>query len=650
MFGILIGLLSIAVVTVWLFKRMNMPPILAYLVTGIIIGSNGLSLIHDPEEIHLIAELGIVFLLFSLGLEFSVPKLMSMRHMVFGVGSAQVLVSILIAMALALLAGFEPITAFAIGGILSLSSTAIVIKQLNEDGILNSMRGQLSVSILLFQDIAVVPLLIAIPLLAGSGDSHLGFALFMALLKGMAVFAILLAVGKWVLPGVFNAIAGEKTDELFLLTTLLVALFAAGLTYMFGLSMSLGAFLAGMMLGESQYRHQLEADIRPFRDILMGLFFVTVGMQLNTDALIANSGMLLLLLAVTLLFKAIVIFVLVKMFRFNAIDGVSTGIMLAQVGEFSFVLIALATKQQLFSEQVASLLIGVGVCSMALTPLLMDKSMVLAQKLVGLFVKEVTTPEHELQAIGKELKGHVIICGFGRVGQTVSRFLKLEAIPYIALDIDPVRITEATSAGEIVKFGNAREPEVLSAAGLANAKLIVVTLADVHKAEAIVEKIRQLSPSIRILVRTKNDDYLTQLQNAGVTEVVPETLEGSLMLVSHVLYMSGVPVPRVLKRVRTERENRYGMLHGFYPGEDSGGRQRLELLHAVSLNHDAFAIGRTIESLNLTSRRVSLAGLRRGENEIADPGEDMVLEPMDILILKGKPRSVERAERYLLQG
>ncbi|KKL70541.1 hypothetical protein LCGC14_2103890, partial [marine sediment metagenome] len=276
------GLLLAAVVLVWLFKRIGLPPILAYLATGVLAGGHGIGWMAQSYEMHFVAELGIVFLLFSLGLEFSVGRLMAMRNIVFGLGTLQVVITTLVFMLILLLMGLSILSSFTIATLMALSSTAVLVKLLKESGELKQRRGQLAIGMLLFQDIAVVPLLITLPLLAqSSGTEGIAWALTFALTKGAFVSLLLWAIGKWVLPKVFSEVALMRTDELFVLTTLLVALFAAGLTYLFGLSMALGAFLAGMMLGESQYRHQLEADIRPFRDILMGLFFVTVGMQLD---------------------------------------------------------------------------------------------------------------------------------------------------------------------------------------------------------------------------------------------------------------------------------------------------------------------------------------------------------------------------------
>jgi len=646
------SLLVIAALLVWVFKRINLPPILAYLATGIFAGPHALGWITDYQEIHLVAEFGIVFLLFSLGLEFSIPKLVAMRHIVFGLGSAQVGISTFIIMLVVIVFGINWLSAFSIASLLALSSTAIVVKQLSESGELHTRRGQLAIGILLFQDIAVVPLLIALPLLAGEGDQHLVVALLIALAKGALVCGLLWAIGKWILPRVFNEVAQVRTDELFVLTTLLVTLFASALTHFFGLSMALGAFLAGIMLGESQYRHQLEADIRPFRDILMGLFFVTVGMQLDMAFVFMNANWVILGLVGLILIKCLVIKVLARMMGESQKDAWSTSLMLCQMGEFGFVLIALALQHQLIASSYASLLIAVGVLSMAITPYLVDNNQVIAKMLSR---KEKDKNNHdEKPKFKSELDQHVVICGFGRVGQTVARFLKAEAIPYIALDIDPVRIREAQAAGENVHFGHVKHKEVLNAAGVNNSRLVIITFADYDKSMAIVSVIKKISEQVKILVRMKDDSRLAELKDAGVTEVVPESLEGSLMLVSHVLFMSGVPVKRILRRVQQERKNRYGILHGYFPGENSdlppSSIERLEHLHAVALSDGAFAINKSIEELGLDKKRVDIMGLRREGKEISKPEPEMILQSQDILVIRGKPRKVERVERYLLEG
>jgi len=647
------GLLLAAVVLVWLFKRVGLPPILAYLATGLLAGSHGIGWMAQSNEIHFVAELGIVFLLFSLGLEFSVSRLMAMRSIVFGLGTLQVVVTSVVIMLILLLLSLSLLTSFTVATLMALSSTAVVVKLLKESGDLKQRRGQLAVGILLFQDIAVVPLLIILPLLAQSSDSEgIAWALAVALTKGAFVCVLLWAIGKWLLPRVFSEVALMRTEELFVLTTLLVALFAAGLTYLFGLSMALGAFLAGMMLGESQYRYQLEADIRPFRDILMGLFFVTVGMQLDILFVVDVWYWILAALALMFVLKIGVIAVLAQFMGERKQDSLATGGMLWQMGEFGFVLIALAMKHQLLLFEQASFLIALAVMSMALTPYLIERTTWLLAKFG--YLKNAQSYAQQPPTSSVVYSNHVVICGFSRVGQTIARFLKPEAIEYVAVESNPVLVQETKAAGEPVIFGHVKQKDILRSAGVERARLVIITFTDFEQTQIVVDAIKQIAPEVKILLRTRDDSELELLQELGVTEVVPETLEASLMLVSHVLYMSGVPMTRIVRRVSKERRNRYKYLHGFFAGDkfskEDNNAERLEYLHVIALPEGAFSVDKSINELHLEKRRVTVRALRRQGREIDSPSHHTLLLTGDILVLQGKPRRVERVERYLIDG
>jgi len=646
------ALLLAAMILVWLFKRIGLPAILAYLVTGVLASSPSIGWMSMSDEMHFIAELGIVFLLFSLGLEFSVPKLMAMRNLVFGLGGLQVILTILVAMPIVRFFDYGWLSAFTIASIMALSSTAVVVKILKENGALNQRRGQLSVGILLFQDIAVVPLLISIPLFAQADNQMLASTLAIALAKGAFVCILLWAIGKWLLPFVFNEVAQVRTDELFVLSTLVVALCAAGLTYLFGLSMALGAFLAGMMLGESQYRHQLEAEIRPFRDILMGLFFVTVGMQLNVGFVIEMFWYICAVLVVLFVLKLLLIWGCAQLIGERKKDAIASGILLWQMGEFGFVLIALASTHQLMASTTASFLIALGVFSMALTPYLISQT----DRILGaLNIDSEQSNEHFQKNFGgKNLNGHVLILGYGRVGQTITRFLKPEAIPYAAIERNPLLVQEAQNAGEPVLFGHAAQNTILKSAKIEQAKLVIVTMSDFEQNQPVIDAIKRVAPGVSIIVRATDDIHLEDFKKMGVAEVVPEALEASLMLISHVLHMSGVPMRRILRRVSQERENRYEFLHGFFTDgsveQNSEPLERLEYLHAIALPESAYAIDKQIAQLNLNKQRVVITALRRDGQEIESPDDDVILQANDILLLKGKPRRVERAEQFLLEG
>lgn len=653
-FASLLLLLGVAVILVWAFRRIKLPAILAYLTAGIIAGPHVMGWIPDPDEFHLIAEMGIVLLLFSLGLEFSLPKMIAMRRWVFGLGAVQVLGSLLVFLLIAFAILGQWGSALAVAGALALSSTAVVIKQLTESSQTATRRGQMTVAVLLFQDIAVVPLLIVIPLLAANSDGNIAISLLMALVKGAAVIALLMAMGKWVLPYVFREIASQRTDELFVLATLLVALVAGGLTHVFGLSMALGAFLAGMMLGESKYKHQLEADIRPFRDILMGLFFTTVGMQLALNAFVESLHWIVLAMLVMTVVKLLIIRYTAKAMGERDTDAWGSAVSLFQMGEFGFVIVSLAATHSLLSEQLASALIGIGVFSMALTPIVIQK----LQPLVSLLVREQASSENLQQKVAEQSEQQatqqVVVCGFGRVGQTISRFLAAEGIRHTAVDNDPMRVQEAVAGGAPVYFGDCARRDILRAVGADRVPLVIISFSDDLRAIKVLRELRAMNEDAYIIVRSRDDMNLERLTNAGASQVVPDTLEASLMLISHVLSRSGIPIRRILARLEQERRNHYGDMHGFYPGShtgiDSENADKLQFLHAVTLPERAWAVGKAVAELDWDGHAVSLRALRRDDVEVADPSSQIELRADDVILLSGKPRHVEAAERWLLEG
>jgi len=416
--------------------------------------------------------------------------------------------------------------------------------------------------------------------------------------------------------------------------------------------MALGAFLAGMMLSESQYRHQLESDIRPFRDILMGLFFITVGMKLELSVLVSQFHIILLGLFVLIFVKVCIVRLSAWITQEKAEDGWAAGIKLAQMGEFSFVIIALALQNGLLTAQQSSILVCMGLFSMAITPWLIDKSgqfsLILVGNKAGLSLAQSNTVQ------SKKLQNHIIILGFGRVGQSVARMLKLEALPFQAIDIDPIRVQESRTAGEHVLYGDGSQKNILNTANIKEATSAIITFDEHSKALKVINTIKVLNPKVEILVRTRKDHHLQELFDAGASQVVPEMQEGSLMLISQVLHYSGIPMSRILRRIRNERKQGYEHMHGFFPGETTEinyeTSDKLEFMHAVVMTENAYAVGKTIEALSITSKRVKLISVRRHGKEQEDPSPDFVIESKDVVVISGKPRRVERMEKYLLNG
>ena len=649
MYADVLILLFAAVLLVAIFRRLGQPVILAYLVAGVLLGPHGAAVLSEQANMQTIAELGIVFLMFSLGLEFSLPRLIAMRMLVVGVGGLQVLFTSLLFFWLGWWWGLSLPQALVVSGTLALSSTAVVIKQLGEQKQLHTRRAQLGVSVLLFQDLAVVPLLVMIPILARPEiqGSALLAEIAWATLKGLFALFSLLAVGKWLLPLLFHEVARARSDELFVLSALLVALLAAFMTHSLGLSMALGAFLAGMMLGESHYRHQLEVDIRPFRDVLMGLFFITISMTMDWQLVALAWWQVILCVFGLILIKSLLVLLAGSLMGERKRDAMAAGIMLSQVGEFGFVLLALANHHALLEHQLVSLLIGIGVISIAMTPWLVQKAHGLARSLTD----SALLTRSEVAQSGLSKHQHVIIAGFGRAGQTCARFLKLEDIPFLALDLDPERVGEAKTAGEQVAFGDASRRDILLAAGLLRARLVIITFDDRKRVEAMLALIKELAGQVRVLVRTRDDSFLEVFKQAGAHEVIPESQEGALMLVSHLLLNCDIPIGRVIRRMELERSSQYRFLHGFYWGDQSASNletdQLLERLHPVLLHDQAWAVGQTVQALALDTVRIK--EVQRGEQSL-EPRPELRLAAGDKLVLFGNAVAMEQAEQKLLEG
>nr|WP_207202937.1 monovalent cation:proton antiporter-2 (CPA2) family protein [Pseudomonas sp. TH39(2020)] len=559
-------ILASSLVVIALFQRLRLPPVLGYLCVGLMIGPTAFNWVNENEELPDLAELGVVFLLFSLGLEFSLSKMLALRRVVFGLGSLQVLCSGMLLGGLLMLLGMPITPALLLGAGLSLSSTAIVSKELSSLGEIFSSHGQNAIAVLLFQDVVAVLLLTLVPVFAGSSDQAWYWALPLTLGKTVVLFVGLLLASRWVLPRLFHEVAAARSPELFVLLALVIVLLTAWLTHLLGLSPALGAFLAGMLLGESHYRHQIEADIRPFRDILLGLFFVSIGMMIDLQLFVSHGLLILGLTLGLLLLKGSVVALLVKWRGSDGETAWRSGLALAQGGEFCFALMAQMQQNKLMPAEFGGLLLAATFCSMLVTPLLLRAAPHIATRLHRKPNEEAKL--EEISALNAGLHNHVVICGYGRVGQSIGRALRNAQQPYIALDTDPVRVHEAAVGEACVHYGDSRRGELLVAIGLERARLLVIAVDQADIALLILKEARRLNATVPILVRTRDDSQLAELKAAGASEVVPELLESSLMLASHALIMLGLPAHQVQERADQIRHDRYRLLHGFYPGAD----------------------------------------------------------------------------------
>lgn len=651
MFTDLLIILACSLLIIALFRRLRLPAVLGYLCVGLLVGPASLNWISSSKDLPHLAELGVVFLLFTLGLEFSLPRMLALRSTVFGLGSAQVaLCGAALAGAL-WLSGIPATTAVLLGLGLALSSTAIVGKELVSLGEVFSDHGQNAMGVLLLQDLVAVMLLTLVPTLAGGNETPWYWSIPWTLGKALLLFFGLLLASRWLLPKLFHEVAQAHSAELFVMLALVIVLLTAWLTHLLGLSMALGAFLAGMLLGESHYRHQIEADIRPFRDILLGLFFVSVGMLIDLR-LFAEQGLSIALITLLLLaIKGGLVALIVKLRGDSGATAWRTGLALAQAGEFFFALVALMRQHSLLEPQIAGLLLAAAFCSMALTPLLLRAAPQLAARLGR--APGAESRLEEISSRSAELRNHTVICGYGRVGQSIGRFLQREGQEFIALDDDPVRVEEASAGEDNVHFGDSRRRDLLTAVGIARARLLVVAVDKTDIALAIVSEARLQCPQLQILVRTRDDSRLAELQAAGANEVVPELLESSLMLASHALVMLGIPQAQVQAHLDEVRSNRYRLLHGFYHGAqanllDAQGQER-RLLHAVNLPHEAHSCGHCVSELGLEGLGLEIQAVRRDGIDLPLDGRPS-LHPGDTVLLSGPLQAIEAGEARLLSG
>ena len=656
LFSQVLVLLLASVAVVAIARRQGLPPMLGYLVVGMLLGPLAFGMLPDSAATHTLAEIGVVFLLFTLGLDFSWPRMMAMRREVFGLGAAQLLVIGGSSAVILHVLGVSWPSGIVVGGALAMSSTAIVLHQLTDQSELNRTHGRLAFAVVLFQDLAFVPLLALAGALGNSGGGFTSAALARMAGEGMLALALVLAIGRWVLRPLFYEIAHSRLRELFTLTVLLVVLSAAWITQQVGLSMALGAFLAGMMLAESEYRHQVESSVRPFKELLLGLFFISVGMLLDLRLLYHNFFVVTALLAALLLGKALLVTLVARGFVSNNFKAVRTSIVLVGGGEFGVALLTILVQhEELVPERFTQPLLAAIVLSMMLSPLIIRANRRIARLLLGEKGPPGSALERE-EAVTEALarREHVVLCGFGRVGQNIARVLESQGFEYIAIDLDPARIRLARNAGDTVLFGDSADEELLQHAGLDAASAVIITFANPAVSVGIVRAVRRLRADVPVLVRTQDDVGLADLNAAGATEVVPETFEASLMLVSQVLMLLDVPVGKVVRTVGDIRAERYATLRGVF--RHDGARvvddthAFREELRSVVLPPQSWSIGRRIEDVRAQGADVTFTAVRRQGITGRQPDGDTELREGDIVVIYGTPEALEHAEAVLLAG
>ncbi len=649
-------LLLASVVVVAIARRQGLPPILGYLVVGMMLGPLALGVLPNSEATRALADIGVVFLLFTLGLDFLWARMLAMRREVFGLGAAQVLAVLLAVGGVLYWLGVRGAPAVVVGGAVAMSSTAIVLQQLTDQSELNRTHGRLAFAVLLFQDLAFVPLLaLATALVSGNGQ-FTSLNLARLAVEGLLALFVVLAIGRWVLRPLFYEIAHSRLRELFTLTVLLVVLSCAWITQLVGLSMALGAFLAGMMLAETEYRHQVESAVRPFRELLLGLFFISVGMLLDVHLLYMQFLLVTGLLLSLLVGKSLLISLVTRIYVDSTFKAVRTSVVLAGGGEFGVALLTLLVQQHnLLPPRISQPLLAALVLSMVLSPLLIRYNRRIARALLGERGPPATAMEREEEAAGAVAKReHVILCGFGRVGQNIARVLESQGFEYLALDLDPARIRLARQAGDAVLFGDSADEEMLREAGIENASAVIITFAKPAVSVGIVRAVRRLRADVPVLVRTQDDVGLAELTAAGATDVVPETFEASLMLVSQVLLLLNLPPTRVLRMIGDIRASRYATLRTIFRHDGAqvvdDSHAFREELRAIVLPPSSWAVGHRLDDVRTRGADVSFTAVRRHGITGRQPAGDTELRDGDVVVIYGTPEALEHAEAVLLAG
>ncbi len=562
-----------ATLLVALCHRLGLSSIVGYLASGLLFGPHLFGVLHESETLHWMAELGVVLLMFTIGLEFSLPKLLAARRLVLGLGGAQVtLLTLLVAGALNLWLDIDWALAVVIGGAFAMSSTAIDLKQLGEQGELQATHGRIATGVLLFQDIAAVPFLVLLPLL-GQGVEELPAVLLPTLLKAVGVFALLAITGRYLLPRLLHWVANTHSLELFMLSVLAMALSAASVSVLSGLSATLGAFMAGMMLGETHFRHQIEADIRPFRDLMLGLFFISIGMQLDPQVLTRNPGAIAAVVLTLTVGKALLQWLLIRSFGYPPQGALRAAIVLAQGGEFGLLLVAQALSLQLGDARLLQPVLAGLIISMLLAPLLLRYN----AELAGLFGQgKRTLPDDEPMHSGEDidsLQDHVLIFGYGRLGQGIAHVLNENAIDTLAIDRDARRVRELRAEGESVLYGDASNPRLLELARTREARAAAITFDDIGHSLAVIAQIRRFNRRLPVMLLQPQDQPPLHIDDAQVF-VFDAAMESSLMFARQLLLLSGLDSDQADHAANAVRTHDYSELRSVIDAAETDRESR----------------------------------------------------------------------------
>ncbi len=640
-------LFALSIVVIYIFHRIKVPAIIGFLLTGILVGPSGFKLISEVHDIEVLSEIGVILLLFTIGIEFSQKKLIEIKNIVLIGGSLQVLLTGLLAMFIVWQFDLSLNEAIFIGFLVSLSSTALVLKILQEKGEVMTLHGKIALGILIFQDIIIVPMILITPMLAGNSESSIGKEVIYLVLKLIGVVLFMIILSKWVVPRLLFHIAKTQSRELFLLTIIVLGFAVAWLTSIFGLSLALGAFIGGLIISESQYSEQAFGNIIPFRDVFTSFFFVSVGMLFDLNYLIENP---VLVLVVTLgvisaktFISGFVAFIMGYPFR----TTVMLGLTLSQIGEFSFILSKIGIDNQLFSQDSYQLFLSVTVITIAVTPFIINLAPRFADTVLKLPIPGKlkcglqNIPEVELE----EKKDHLIIIGYGINGKNVARAAKFANIPHVIIEMNPETVKTEQDKGKTIYYGDATQREILEHAHIHNALILVVTIPSPADARRITAIGRRLNPNIHIIIRTRFIQDIKKLFELGADEVIPEEFETSVEIFTRVLAKYLIPRDKIEKLVAEVRADGYQMFRKLSISDGAYSNLQVNVpnidIHSIHVCHNAPSIGQLIASLNLNREyKVTLLAISRDGIVYSNIDPEMKIKENDIVFILGHAKNI----------
>lgn len=646
--GDLLKLLLASVPIVFLFNRLRLPVIIGFIATGVIIGPYGFGLIHETEAIEALAEIGVVLLLFTIGLEFSLRNILQMKQLVFGGGGLQVTITTFLVTGILYLIGWSLNQAVFFGFLLALSSTAIVLKTYIDRAEVDTPHGRAGIGILLFQDLCIVPMMLLVPILSGKeGSSPLNVLITLG--TAVLAIAVIIFAARILVPRALHHIVQLRSPEMFIIFIVLVSLGTAWVTSQFGLSLALGAFIAGLVLSESEYSHQIVADILPFRDVFNSLFFVSIGMLLSMSFLAANALTVLIWVVSLIVGKAIIAIFALRVMGNSLRVATIAGLGIAQIGEFSFIVAKLGLNQELIGQSDYQIFLSASVLSMIATPFLIKAAPRIGYAIQSRLSTHSLLEKSMIDNVPTDgLKGHVVIVGYGLNGRNVSKVLRKVGIPYTILDLNAGVVRWAAAEGEPIHYGDSTRGEVLHHVHLEQARILVIAISDPIATRRTVALVRKLNPDIHIIVRTRYMAELTDLYKLGANQVIPEEFETSIEIFSRVLREYGIARNVIQREVDDIRHEGYEILR--LPAQphievseiaEALGTASTETLF---IEHGWPVVGHTLGEIDLRKRtRVTvIAAIRDGHSEI-NPGPDYRFEAEDIIVLMGSPQDIETA-------